>query len=130
MTIKRCAAATALLLLAAPAAGRAVTEANFNVRTSGDLVELCDPGPNSPLATAAINFCQGFAQGAVSIEMEHEAASRNTKLFCLPTPPPTRNEGVSEFVKWARVSPDRMNIRPVDALIQFLEDRFPCAKSR
>jgi hypothetical protein len=129
MTIYRCAALAAVLLLAAPKAGRAVTEANFNVRTTGDLVELCEPGTDS-LATAAVNFCHGFAQGAISIEMEHQAASRGAKRFCLPTPPPTRNEGLSEFVKWARVSPDRMSLRPVDGLIEFLEERFPCSASR
>jgi hypothetical protein len=130
MTCKGLTAAAALLLVVAPCAGYAVTEANFAARTTGDMVELCDPQSDSAIANAAVNFCQGFAQGAVSVEMQHDAGSRTMKLFCLPDPPPTRNGTLSEFVKWARASPDRMNDRASDGLIRFLGERFPCPKQR
>ena len=123
-------AAMTLLLVAASHAGRAVTEADFSARTTADLVALCDPQSDSAIANAAVNFCSGFAQGAVSLEMAHDAGSRSMKLFCLPDPPPTRNETLAEFVKWARASPDRMNTSAVNGLIGFLGDRFPCPKRR
>jgi hypothetical protein len=123
-------AAAALLLVAAPHGGHAVTEADFSARTTADLVALCDPQSDSAIANAAVNFCSGFAQGAVSLEMAHDAGSRSMKLFCLPDPPPTRNETLAEFVKWARASPDRMNASAVNGLIGFLGDRFPCPKRR
>jgi hypothetical protein len=31
------------------------------------------------------------------------SAQRGPKLFCMPNPPPSRNEALSEFVKWAQV---------------------------
>jgi hypothetical protein len=130
MMRKDWAACVALLLVLAPSAGHAVTEANFAARTTGDLVELCDPQPGSALASAAINFCQGFAQGAVSVEMQHDAASRSMRLFCLPTPLPTRNETLSEFVRWARAAPGRMDGPPADGLFRFLGERFPCPTNR
>jgi Rap1a immunity proteins len=130
MTFKGWTAAAALLLVTAHGVGHAVTEADFAARTTGDLVALCDPQADSAIANAAVNFCNGFAQGAVSLEMEHDAGSRSMKLFCLPDPPPTRNEALGEFVKWARASPERMNASAVDGLIRFLGERYPCPKRR
>ena len=130
MTFKRWTAAAALLLVTAPGVGHAVTDADFAARTTGDLVALCDPQSDSAIANAAVNFCSGFAQGVVSLEMEHDAGSRSMKLFCLPDPPPTRNEALGEFVKWARASPERMNASATDGLIRFLGERYPCPKRR
>ena len=123
-------AAAALMLVLCPGAGHAVTEANFAARTTGDIVELCDPQSDSALASAAVNFCSGFAQGAVSVQMAHDAGSRSMKLFCLPDPPPTRNEALKEFVQWARPSPERMSAPAADGLIRFLGERYPCPKQR
>ena len=52
------------------------------------------------------------------------------KLFCMPNPLPTRTETLSEFAKWARASPDRMNEPAADGLFRFLGERFPCPKVR
>jgi hypothetical protein len=130
MTFKGWTAAVALLLACGPGVGHAVTEANFAAKTTGDIVELCDPQSDSAMANAAVNFCSGFAQGTVSLEMEHDAGSRSMQLFCLPDPAPTRNEALAEFVKWARASPERLNATAVDGLIRFLGERYPCPKRR
>src|SRR6516225_7711207 len=129
MTSKRWTAAAALAFLA-PFAAHAATEANFGARTTGDLVELCEATPDNAIGTAAVNFCEGFAQGAVSVEMQNMAAFRGPKSFCLPNPPPSRNEALGEFVKWARVSPDRMSTTSTDGLFRFLSERYPCSPSR
>ena len=42
------------------------------------------------MMTAAINYCHGFAQGAVLVEEAHEGHRDVSKLFCLPSPPPPR----------------------------------------
>ena len=129
MTSKRWTAAAALAFLA-PLAAYAATEANFGAKTTGDLVELCEATPDNAMGTAAVNFCEGFAQGAVSVEMQNMAAFRGPKLFCMPNPPPSRNEALSEFVKWARVSPDRMSATATDGLFRFLIERYACPQSR
>src|SRR5271166_6634023 len=98
-----------LLLALAPYDVHAVTTADFVASTTGQLVALCDPPPDSPMAVAALDFCYGFAQGAVTVQMQHEAGSRSMRLFCLPTPPPIRSSTVAEFVQWARGAPDHMN---------------------
>ena len=129
MTLKGWAVAAGLVLLA-PCALQAATEANFGAATTGDLVELCTAAPDSAMGTAAVNFCEGFAQGAVLVEMQNQAAFRGPKLFCMPNPPPSRNEALSEFVKWARASPDRMSATSTDGLFRFLSERYPCPPSR
>jgi hypothetical protein len=114
-----------------PGAALALTEANFGGSTTADLVELCTAPPDNAMGTAAVNFCEGFAQGAVLVEMQNMAAFRGgPKLFCMPNPPPSRSEALSEFVKWARVSADRMQTSATDGLFRFLSERFPCPQSR
>lgn len=118
------------LALFAPAAPHAATETNFSARTTGDVVELCTAVPDNALGTAAVNFCEGFAEGAVSVELQNMAGSRGSKLFCMPNPPPSRNEALSEFVNWARASPDRLAQSSIDGLFRFLSERYPCPPSR
>jgi hypothetical protein len=129
MKLHKWTAAAALAMLA-PCAAYAATEANVAAGTAGDLVELCTATPDSAIGTAAVNFCEGFAQGAVLVEMQNLAAFRGSKLFCMPSPPPSRNEALSEFVKWARAAPDRLAQPPADGLFRFLGERYPCPPSR
>jgi hypothetical protein len=129
MTLKGWAAVAAVVLLT-PCEGYAVTEANFGARTTGDLVELCTATPDNGIGTAAVNFCEGFAQGAVLVELQNIAAFRGPKPFCMPDPLPSRNEALSEFVNWARVSPDRLSTSSTDGLFKFLGERYPCPQSR
>ena len=129
MNLKGWAVAGGLVLLAS-GASRAAMEANFGANTTGDLVELCTATPDNPIGTAAINFCEGFAQGAVLVEMQNQAAFRGPKLFCMPNPPPSRIQALNDFVNWARSSPDRLAQSSTDGLFRFLSERYPCPPSR
>ena len=81
---------------------------SFKEWTIDDLVELRDPTSDSAMANTGVNFCLGFAQGAVLIKMQSQLTPRSVKLFCMPTPLPSRIEAIREFVDWARPSGDRM----------------------
>jgi hypothetical protein len=111
--------ATATLALLAPSAVHAATEANFGAGSTGDLVELCSAMPDNGVGTAAVNFCEGYMQGAVTVEMLNMAAFRGPKLFCLSNPAPTRTQAMGEFVNWARAAPDRMTQSATDGLFRF-----------
>jgi len=121
-------AAAALFALAPCVTYAAVTESDFGAKTTSDLVDLCSADPKEPMGTAALNFCHGFAQGAVSVEMEEAAATKRAKLFCFPTPAPTRTATIAEFVTWARANPSHLSERAADGLFGFLRERFPCGK--
>ena len=120
-------AAVALVALA-PSVAWAVTEADFAARTTGDLVNLCSADPKEPMGTAALNFCHGYAQGAVSVEIEQAMADKRDRLFCFPNPAPQRTQTLNEFVTWARANPARLSQRAADGLFTFLHERFPCGK--
>ncbi len=104
----------------------AVTETNFHMQTAGDLVALCSPDQSDPLATAAINFCQGFAVGVYQTMSGLQAGMRQ-KLFCPPEPLPSRNQAIANFVSWAKSSPSAMAEQPADAIADYLITRFPCS---
>jgi hypothetical protein len=124
------AAMLVALVTLAPCGSRAATESNFDAKTTADIVALCDPLSNTTMDIAGINFCQGFAEGAVLVEQQHEASPHARRFFCLPDPAPSRNDAIAGFVKWAKASPDRMSMGAVDGLMTFLGDAYPCPKHR
>ena len=61
----------------------------------GRTAELCAANPKDPEGDAKINFCHGFAQGAILVEQRR---TEGKKLFCFPSPAPTRTATMGEFV--------------------------------
>ncbi len=121
---------TFVVFLAVAPAARAATEADFAANTTAELVALCDAAPDSGMGAAALGFCYGFAQGAVSVQIQHDAGSRAGKLFCLPSPLPARAATVREFVTWARASDERLRMLPADGVMAFLRDRYTCSTTK
>ena len=123
----RVASVAICALLVSGSAHAAVTKDQFPPRTTGDLIALCASKPDDPLMTAAVNFCQGFAEGAVEVVLGYEAVSpKDHAPFCLPSPPPTHNEGLALFVTWANADPKRLAAPPVVGMLQFLISQYPC----
>ena len=112
-----------ILALAAVAPGLAAQTVSLHVRTAGDLADLCGANPREPAADAKINFCDGYSQGVVNLELQH---SGDKKPFCFPSPPPSRNSTLGEFVNWVRAIPDRRGLPAAEGLFKFLGERFPC----
>ena len=109
------------ILFALPA--QAQRGVNIQARTAGELADLCGTNPKDPLGDARINFCHGFAQGAITVELRH---TEGKKPFCFPSPAPSRSATMGEFVNWVRSMPDRKSQNAVDGFFQFLGERYPC----
>ena len=107
-------------------ASATVTQSQFPPRTVRDLVAICAPAMDDPMMTAAINYCQGFAQGAVIVEEAHEQHRDVRRLFCLPSPPPASGSEMSKFIAWANARPDRLNDPAVDGMFIYLAETYPC----
>ena len=103
-----------------------VTESQFPPRTVRDLIEICAPAQDDPMMTAAINYCQGFAQGAVLVEEAHEAQPSASKLFCLPSPRPPSGSELSKFIAWANALPSRLDEPAIDGMFIYLAEKYPC----
>lgn len=99
----------------------------FPPKSTADLVALCTAQQNDPLEAAAVNFCQGFAEGAVEIALSYSAVSPPSRRpFCLPTPPPSLDQAASDFASWAGSDPARLQQPAVVGLINYLIERYPC----
>lgn len=124
-----CAAAVlcGVTLMASPSRA-ALSEDNFQARTSDDLVALCSAPSTDPLYTAAQNFCHGFALGTYQVIHEIQMADPRIRLFCLPDPPPSRNAAITDYVAWVQAHPDRGSAAPAETIAAFLNDRYPCPK--
>ncbi len=113
--------------VALSAANAGVAQDNFPPKTTADLVALCTAQQQDPLAPAALNFCQGFAEGAVEIVLSYSAAGpQSRRPFCLPAPAPTLDQAASDFASWAGSDPSRLQKPAAVGLITYLIDRYPC----
>jgi Rap1a immunity proteins len=120
----------ALCVATAPTYGHAaVTEDEFLVRTTGDLVDLCKAVSADPYYTAAINFCHGFSVGVYRVlEAENEAKPR--RMFCVPEPAPHRADAIAGFVQWMDANPDEKTHAPADGIAAYLQKQFPCGHGK
>ena len=123
--MKSLAPLTAFTLFAFLAAPSAQAQRSFNAqaRTANDLAELCAANPKDPQGDAKINFCHGYAQGAIAVELRNAG---DKKPFCFPSPTPSRTATISEFVSWVRSLPEHRNETALDGLFKFLAERYPC----
>jgi len=107
-------------------ASAAVTESQFPPRTVRDLIEICAPAKEDPMMTAAINYCHGFAEGAVIVEEAHEGQRDVRKLFCLPSPRPASGSEITKFIAWANAMPSRLDEPAIDGMFIYLAETYPC----
>ena len=96
---------------------------NLNTNTAADLADLCTARAKEAGGPTKRSFCQGFAQGVISVET---LRAGGTKPFCFPQPAPTRGQAVTEFASWVGNSPERRAMPSSEALMRFLADRHPC----
>lgn len=109
---------------------RAVSEDQFQLRNTGDLVALCAAAPAEALGTAALNFCQGYTTGVYHVLAQAKVAANAQRLFCLPQPEPSRNQAIAGFVKWADTDQARLALAPADGVAQYLIQAFPCPAAK
>lgn len=114
-----------LPLVASLGAKAAVSEQDFQARTTAELVNLCSASQSDPLAAAAIHFCEGFLVGTYRTLSGAQSGMRR-KLFCVTCPVPTRNQATADFVAWARTSPNVMSEQPSDTVLRYLTQHYPC----
>jgi Rap1a immunity proteins len=112
-----------LTVPAAISAALAAEPVNIRTNTAAELADACATNPKEPGADARINFCHGFAQGAISVRMR---AAGDKKPFCFPSPAPTRGQTMGEFVRWVRADSARTSLPSSEGLFQFLGQRYPC----
>lgn len=114
------------LALLLPASAGAVTEADFLVKDTQSLINLCTAAPDDPKSGEAIHFCHGYLVGAFHYYKATNPTPDSTPLFCMPEPPPSRNNTIGRFVAWAKTHPQYMKEPPVETEFRFLVETWPC----
>ena len=109
-------------------AGAAVTDEDFVLATTQNLVNLCSVSASDPRAKEAIQMCEGYMVGAYHYYLATNSGKNDMRLVCMPNPPPSRNDAVAMFVAWARANPQYMKEAPVDSDFRFLSAKWPCKK--
>ena len=116
------AATLAVALSGSGTAAQAQQAVSLHARTAGDLAEMCSANPRDSTGPARLNYCDGFAQGAVDVELLHAGG---TKPFCI-TPGTKREVTLHEFASWVRAVPSRESDGATSGLFHFLAERYPC----
>ena len=117
--------AAAAVIGAAPPSARAVQEQAFEVRTTAQPLDLCATPPGDPAYAQAMQFCHGFAAGALSYRRATTRPGAGPAYCGLP---PSRQEAVSRFVTWARARPALADENPANSLFRFLDANYACPR--
>lgn len=99
---------------------------DFLVRNTKDLADLCATQPDDPLYVAAVHFCNGFVVGAYRYHESLYSGPDAKPLVCLPSPRPSRQQSIADFVAWSKGHPERDSEPAVDGLFRFLMEKWPC----
>ena len=109
-------------------AGAAVTDEDFVLATTQNLVNLCSVSASDPRAKEAIQMCEGYMLGAYHYYLATNSGKNDMRLVCMPNPTPSRNEAAAMFVEWAKANPQYMKEAPVDSEFRFMSAKWPCKK--
>jgi Rap1a immunity proteins len=109
-------------------AGAAVTDEDFVLATTQNLVNLCSVSASDPRAKEAIQMCEGYMLGAYQYYLATNSGKNDMRLVCMPNPTPSRNEVAAMFVEWAKANTQYMKEAPVDSEFRFMSAKWPCKK--
>ena len=109
-----------------PGFAGAVTEKDFEANTAEQFISLCTVSPDEPLYHQAVNFCHGYFEGAYQYYEAMTSGPKGIKFVCVPDPLPSRNDAIGMFIEWAKLNPQYMEERPVEAEFRFLMETWPC----
>ena len=110
------------------AVSAAVTESDFKVATTANLLNLCSAAPDDPRYSEAIHFCHGYLVGAFHYYRAQETGAQGSRFLCIPKPRPSRNETIDQFIVWAQRHPEYQNELPVETEFRYLAEIWPCDK--
>src|SRR5919106_1479663 len=105
MSMRRSSVALALGLALAPWAASAQTDGytldDYQLRTSGDLLDICALDSSHPQYWEARGFCLGYFAGGIDLHDALAVAQDFPQIAC-PAEGVTRNDVVEAFVTYAQ----------------------------
>jgi hypothetical protein len=121
-----CVMGVAFLVALSSGARANVTEENFRLDTTRDLVALCGVDAEDPNAVAAIHMCHGYVTGLVHFHIVMGRALEG-RVYCMKDEArPTRDQAVAMFVEWSKAHPENDSNEAVDGVLLWAADTYPC----
>jgi len=115
-----------VLVFLLPVIAGAVSEKDFEVQTTENMINLCTASPDDPLYHQAINFCHGYLVGAFHYYEATTSGPAGIQLVCAPDPRPSRNATLDMFIDWANANPQYRGEAAVESEFRFLMQKWPC----
>lgn len=123
-----CVMGVAFLVALSSGASANVTEENFRLDTTRDLVALCGVDAEDPNAVAAIHMCHGYVTGLVHFHIVMGRALEG-RVYCMKDEArPTRDQAVAMFVEWSKAHPENDSSEAVDGVLLWAADTYPCGE--
>ena len=123
-----CVMGIAFLVALSSGARANVTEENFRLDTTRDLVALCGVDAEDPNAVAAIHMCHGYVTGLVHFHIVMGRALEG-RVYCMKDEArPTRDQAVAMFVEWSEAHPENDSSEAVDGVLLWAADTYPCSE--
>jgi len=119
------ALAVALAPLTSWAQTDGYTLEDYQLRTSGDLLDICALETSHVNYWEARGFCIGYFAGGIDLHDALAAAEDFPQIAC-PAEGVTRNDVVDAFVTYAQAHPEHLDERPMDTVFRAVTDRWPC----
>jgi hypothetical protein len=120
----------AAALLASGLAVGGVDEADFSLRTTENLYDLCAVTSDHADYAPAIYACRSFLEATVQYHDAVSDGERFKRLICYPASA-TLEDARRAFLAWAEANAGnakRMAELPVMGAVRALEDKYPCRR--
>ena len=99
---------------------------DYQLRTSGDLLDICALDDSHVNYWEACGFCLGFFAGGIHLHDALTTAEDFPRIAC-PGEGVTRSDVVATFVSYAEAHPEYLDERPMDTVFRAVIERWPCA---
>jgi Rap1a immunity proteins len=127
--MRKTSVALALGLALAPWTSWAQTDGytleDYQLGTSGDLLDLCTVDASHPQYWEARAFCLGYFTGGIHLHDTLAASPNFQRIACAPADT-TRNQVVAAFVAYAQAHPEYLEEKPMDTVFRAVNDEWPC----
>ena len=101
--------------------------ANFEIKTTQDLLRACSWPEEDALHARAISFCYGYLLSAVHYDAALHHNNKKNRIVC-PDETTSLKQVVETFVGWAEKHPQYMGELPVEGVMRAANSRWPCSE--
>ena len=100
---------------------------DYDVPTTGDLIELCSVSADDPLYEAAMGFCLGYIDAAMDYHAALTAGPKFNAIVC-PNGTVSREEVVGVVLEWSKTNTQHLQSEaPVQGVMRAIIAKWPCS---